>query len=55
MAFSFWILKFRTQTYFYSDAHTVYVEKRLRKLFCQGERDVSAKMAPPRVTNCGWI
>jgi hypothetical protein len=50
---SFSILKFRTKTQFYRFAHTVYVEKRLRKSFCQG--DVSAKMAPPRVANCGWI
>jgi hypothetical protein len=40
---------------------TVYVEKRLRKsfsvlcVFCDCERDVSVKMAPPRVANCDWI
>jgi hypothetical protein len=32
---------------------TVYVEKRLRKSLCEREGDVSAKMALPRVANCG--
>jgi hypothetical protein len=32
---------------------TVYFEKRLRKSLWRRERDVSAKMALPRVANCG--
>jgi hypothetical protein len=51
------IVRHTTKTQFYRYAHSVrpktFAQVVLRSAFC--ERDVSVKMAPPRVVNCDWI